>query len=526
MIKGWGIGLKMAVVAMSMWMSNACAMAEEGPISQDPAPHYGYSIKSSKDGKLVWRIKNSAGEVLDLAPEEKQRILREICFPRALKHAGEGKSPEVWSVGFFYLDGVATGKDLAKAEVALRRGLEIGHPDGLLLLAGIYHGMAVAEKREEYFRKAGDLYVEVLAAGFKVPAANMTSLAATYIRGSYGVKKDLVHAAALLETTQKIHPDDPHIQLSMAELRFHQKRYPECFEAAKTAEQGLLAEPEKLKRARSFKIAGAVLGGQVSKVDPKEFMELGLTGAAAWVILSILILALGFLLWWTRRAWRKEPGEGPGLRLTLCWISASVLGAGIGFSIRLPGLDNGAGRWIGAILISAFCLLAMMGGGWRRYFGSFPICSGPRGVFKGLAIITGCIAGMMLVLIGYQAIHQWVTGRSLDQQLVALFLKSENLWQLSGTILIAGIAIPFYEELIYRGFFYESLSRRWGVKTGLVVSSVVFALVHGLTYAPPLLFLAFALGWVRLKTGNLKMSFLIHAANNCLSVLLAYFVAS
>ena len=45
----------------------------------------------------------------------------------------------------------------------------------------------------------------------------------------------------------------------------------------------------------------------------------------------------------SRQAWNVEGSPGPGLRLTIMWVSASILAAGIGFNIRLPGLDN----WVG-----------------------------------------------------------------------------------------------------------------------------------------------------------------------------------
>jgi membrane protease YdiL (CAAX protease family) len=126
--------------------------------------------------------------------------------------------------------------------------------------------------------------------------------------------------------------------------------------------------------------------------------------------------------------------------------------------------------------------------------------------------------------MGYGAVYELVSGGPLDKQLVSLFLKSENLLQLFGTVLVVGIAIPFYEEVFFRGFLFASLDRRWGGKTALVVSSVFFAIVHGLTFFVPLLFLSFLIGWLRLKTGNLRMSFYLHASNNSFSVLAGYFL--
>lgn len=52
---------------------------------------------------------------------------------------------------------------------------------------------------------------------------------------------------------------------------------------------------------------------------------------------------------------------------------------------------------------------------------------------------------------------------------------------------------------------------------------MIFAIVHGLTFFIPLLFLSFVLGWLRMKNGNLRMCFLLHAANNSFAVLIGHF---
>jgi membrane protease YdiL (CAAX protease family) len=324
------------------------------------------------------------------------------------------------------------------------------------------------------------------------------------------------------------------MQLLKAKLLIYRTDYPAAFTYAEKAEKGLQTAAETdetaaedLHRAKTAKISAAVLGGDLAKIDPDEFLQiskdsLGLNGPLAWSIPVLLALLLLFLLWRTRRAWAG--GGGPGLRLSLFWISASILAAGIGFNIRLPGLDNGVGHWIGALLVTAAALAAVTMGGWAHFFGSEPLFKGWKPFLKGAAIVIGGVAGMQLVAMGYGAVYQFITGGPLDKQLVSLFLKSENLLQLFGTVLIVGIAIPFYEEVFFRGFLFASLDRRWGGKTALVVSSVFFAIVHGLTFFVPLLFLSFLIGWLRLRTGNLRMSFYLHASNNSFSVLAGYFL--
>ncbi len=508
-----------------------CATAQESTASPDTSSFAQYSFTLNQDGRVTWTLEDSTGAALDFAPDEQRRILREICFPKALERAEAGKTPDLWTVGYFYINGDIIEKDLDAAGVAFRRGLKFDRPQGFLFLAGVYHLTALAEEREDYFQQANDMYLEALAANLDVPAASIIPLAGTYVGGWYGVKVDLEKADKLLTEAQKAHPEDPLVQLAIAKLRYHQKRYSEAIDSAEIAQQGLVDLPEQFLKARSYKFASALRGGMISRIDAKEFMSMGLTapgmsdltGSLAWTILAIFFLAFLILLWRTRRSWTKEPRKGPGIRLTLCWILVAIFGVGIGFIITLPGLDNLLGRWIGAIVILVACLIAVFFGGWQRYFGPAPICTGRKGFLIGLAIIVGCIVGQLLVTLGYQEIYKLVMGKAPDQQLVTLFMKSENLWQLAGILFIVGIAIPFYEEVLFRGFLFDSVNRRWGSITAFVVSSVVFAVVHGPVYAVPLMFLAFALGWARMKTGNLKMSFLIHAANNSFATLLMYF---
>ncbi|MDF1660100.1 MAG: CPBP family intramembrane metalloprotease, partial [Verrucomicrobiales bacterium] len=90
-------------------------------------------------------------------------------------------------------------------------------------------------------------------------------------------------------------------------------------------------------------------------------------------------------------------------------------------------------------------------------------------------------------------------------------------------LFIVGIAIPFYEEVFFRGFLYDALEEKWNTKVALIASSVIFAIVHGITFFIPLLFLSFVLGWLRMKNGNLRMCFLLHAANNSFAVLVGHF---
>jgi len=192
----------------------------------------------------------------------------------------------------------------------------------------------------------------------------------------------------------------------------------------------------------------------------------------------------------------------------------------MGFMMPLPAaINNAAGRWMGAILTAAFCLVSARLSDGTRYFGVAPLASDVRSALRIGGLLVALLAGMLAVGLGYEFLYKTITGRPLDSQLVAALLKCNTTSDFVVTLTVAGLLIPFYEEVVFRGFLFGALERRWGGGWALGVSSVIFALVHGLTYAPVLFCIALALGWLRLRTGDLRQSILLHCLNNTLATL-------
>lgn len=499
---------------------------------------YQFTLQNTEDGQLVWGIKVRGGGRPDVTREEERAILEEEIFPDVLREAKEGVPKSVWQVGMFHLEGVGTPQDTEKAKAAFREGLEMGEPIGMLVYARMLSDRGIAArnepgKRDALFAEAEGVLREVIEAGFDGAVFPSIQLSKAYHFGWYEMDKDLERAESLLVELEEAFPENPSVIAWRAKVLIDEKEYAEAFAAAEKAQLALAeienrsaALQEDFERARAIKIASAVLGGEVSKVDPEEFLEvsrdaIGLNGAGAWAVPVVLLIILLVLLWRTERAWKA--GEVPGIKLSLVWMSVTVLAAGVGFNVALPGLDNALGLWIGAILVTVATLVAMTLGGWKRYFGAEPLWTGRKRFGVALGIMVGAVIGVQLIAMAWAPVYEAITGRSLDEQIVSLFLDSETLLQLAGTVLIVGVAIPFYEEVMFRGFFYEALERRWNARVALVVSSVVFALAHGLTFFVPLLFLSFVLGWFRMRTGNLRLCCILHMINNSFAVIVGHF---
>ena len=79
---------------------------------------------------------------------------------------------------------------------------------------------------------------------------------------------------------------------------------------------------------------------------------------------------------------------------------------------------------------------------------------------------------------------------------------------------------PFAEELFFRGLGVRVLAV-WGAAAAIVVSAVVFGLVHGVPGAlPPLVFFGLGLAWIRVRSASVWPGFIAHAGYNALGLLL------
>jgi uncharacterized protein len=97
-------------------------------------------------------------------------------------------------------------------------------------------------------------------------------------------------------------------------------------------------------------------------------------------------------------------------------------------------------------------------------------------------------------------------------------------WQaIIGMTLLVGFAIPFVEELFFRGVLFGWWRQKWSFWPAALLSSALFALLHG---ELSLMVGTFALGllavWAVEKSGSLWAAIWIHVLNNGVKVLVIY----
>lgn len=89
---------------------------------------------------------------------------------------------------------------------------------------------------------------------------------------------------------------------------------------------------------------------------------------------------------------------------------------------------------------------------------------------------------------------------------------------------IAAVAAPVTEEMLFRGWIYTALRFNWGFWAALLISSALFAIAHydqTHFYALAVFPIGIAIGFIRERTGSIKPAIVFHAINNFAAFCLA-----
>lgn len=230
---------------------------------------------------------------------------------------------------------------------------------------------------------------------------------------------------------------------------------------------------------------------------------------------ALLAVALPVALWTYRRlfrGWKREglgPSLVPELRLGLVdgllfagMLAVLVLGSG-----RLMHLAA-AGWVVGFLAFKGVAVGPLWGIGWSV-----------RGAVEhGGAAVRDYLALLPLVALtmGISITAGRMLGLDPDMQgAVRLFMEARGIGQIAGFLLLACVAAPVAEELVFRGLLYPALKTRWGRPVAVGVSSVLFGAMHG-HWASFLSLAVFgaALALVFDATGRLGRAIALHAVFN------------
>ena len=216
----------------------------------------------------------------------------------------------------------------------------------------------------------------------------------------------------------------------------------------------------------------------------------------------ILFLVIGLLLIGLSLTVRRG-GRPVGFELVFSTVSSTVLVEGV-------------------LLVLALWLASRRGAGLRQLgFRPFPA----RVLLQaGLVILAGfSINVVYAVAIRTLGFERFLPPSARD--LLPLF--GQGGWGLAVGLILAGVIAPLAEETFFRGFVFGGLLRPLGLPGAMVISSLVFAVVHlHPATVLPIFLLGCLLAWLYHQSSSLWPSIFVHGTYNSVALLAAYSVAT
>ena len=112
------------------------------------------------------------------------------------------------------------------------------------------------------------------------------------------------------------------------------------------------------------------------------------------------------------------------------------------------------------------------------------------------------------------------------QDILERFKELENSFEISIFVVGSAVIAPIYEELLFRGIIFPKLIQKTNFTIALVLSSLLFAVLHfHLSALLPLFVLSIILSITYLYTSTIWASISLHALFNLISIIAVKFIS-
>lgn len=218
-------------------------------------------------------------------------------------------------------------------------------------------------------------------------------------------------------------------------------------------------------------------------------------------------------------------------KVIILFILASVLiGLTLGFLRHLSGDNPNSVNFF--ILMHTtlmdFCIFFLIkkvivdaGGNWRELGFRIPDGKPLREVFFAWGAYSAIMPIFVLALLILVGIASLMHYEPPPHPLVNVFLEEEKRAQplIVYSVILATVIGPVFEEIFFRGFCYNILKARFGVRAGMIVSSAFFALIHENSFAFwPIFILGMILCFVYEKRQSLLAPMVLHVSHNLIFI--------
>lgn len=134
-------------------------------------------------------------------------------------------------------------------------------------------------------------------------------------------------------------------------------------------------------------------------------------------------------------------------------------------------------------------------------------------VFSGYFLFLGITLIISLIVI-YTGIQ--IPGYQIQQKLLPLFGDSTLNIALTGIAVV--IIAPVLEEIFFRGFLLRSLSDKWGIAWGSILSAALFAIIHmQFESIIPIFILGLIINSLVIRSKSILPSIFFHVFNNAIA---------
>lgn len=142
---------------------------------------------------------------------------------------------------------------------------------------------------------------------------------------------------------------------------------------------------------------------------------------------------------------------------------------------------------------------------------------------SGLPLVGISLAAIIPIILVVSYFAKLALGNADSTQDLLLFFKnSSSLTEKALLVFTAVVVAPVTEELVFRGYLHGVLRQIGGRWCGILVSSLIFAAIHGhIPSLAGLFVLAIAFALLYERTGSLWAPMLMHAGFNSINIIAA-----
>lgn len=135
----------------------------------------------------------------------------------------------------------------------------------------------------------------------------------------------------------------------------------------------------------------------------------------------------------------------------------------------------------------------------------------------------GAVIFLIVVSIAVLMIMEKM-GISFENSKTETVQNDKSIYSFCIAVIGAAVISPIYEEILYRGVFYTFFRDKYGIWGGVLISSIIFTVVHIPTYntLPVNFFSGVVFAWLYEKTNSILSAMIAHALFNFIAVLLTF----